>query len=106
MGRLQLALSVHGSMHVYWASVCILPAGICHDIDQLICDFLWCQGEMKRGGAKVCWDDLSLPKKEGGLGVRKLEKFNVALMSFHVWKILTHKETLWVRWIHFIQVEG
>ncbi|PWA70906.1 reverse transcriptase domain, Reverse transcriptase zinc-binding domain protein [Artemisia annua] len=55
---------------------------------------------MKRGRAKVSWDDLCLPKTEGGLGVRKLEKVNVALMSSHVWKILTHKETLWVRWIH------
>ena len=106
VGRLQLVLSVIGSMHVYWASVFILPAGIIHDIEQLMCGFLWCQGEMKRGRAKVSWDDLCLPKKEGGLGVRKLEKFTVALMSSHIWKILTHKETLWVRWIHSYKLKN
>ena len=106
VGRLQLVLSVLGSMHVYWASVFILLTGIIHDIEQLMCCFLWCQGEMNRGRAKVSWDDLCLPKKEGGLGVRKLEKFNVALMSSHVWKILTYKETLWVRWIHSYKLKN
>ncbi|GKB51703.1 hypothetical protein Tco_0902456, partial [Tanacetum coccineum] len=32
---------------------------------------------------------------EGGLGIRRLENFNVALMSTHVWKIVTRKESLW-----------
>lgn len=50
---------------------------------------------MKRGKAKVAWEDVCLPKFEGGLSIRKLEKFNVA----HIWKILT-KESMWVRWIH------
>ncbi|GKA64753.1 putative reverse transcriptase domain-containing protein [Tanacetum coccineum] len=34
--------------------------------------FLWCQGEMKRGKAKVAWDVVCLPMKEGGLGLRVL----------------------------------
>ncbi|GJV79178.1 hypothetical protein Tco_1515048 [Tanacetum coccineum] len=49
-------------------------------------------GEMKRGKAKVSWDNVCLPKLEGGLGIRKLEKFNVSLMAAHAWKILSHKE--------------
>ena len=65
-----------------------------------MCGFLWCQGEMKRGKAKVSWEDVCLPKYEGGLGVRKLETFNVALMSTHIWNLITHKESMWVRWIH------
>ncbi|GKA39579.1 hypothetical protein Tco_0732130 [Tanacetum coccineum] len=62
--------------------------------------FLWCQGDMKRGKAKVSWEDVCLPKQEGGLGIRRLENFNVALMSTHVWKIVTRKDSLWVKWIH------
>ena len=87
-------------MHLYWASVFILPAGIIHDIEQLMCGFLWCQGEMKRGKAKVSWEDVCLPKSEGSLGVRKLETFNVALMSAHIWKLFNRKESMRVRWIH------
>ncbi|GKE04119.1 hypothetical protein Tco_1396137, partial [Tanacetum coccineum] len=57
-------------------------------------------GEMKRGKAKVSWDDVCLPTNEGGLGVRKLDTVNIALMTSHIWKLITHKESMWVRWIH------
>ncbi|GJU01623.1 reverse transcriptase domain, reverse transcriptase zinc-binding domain protein [Tanacetum coccineum] len=46
------------------------------------------------GKAKVAWEDVCLPKIEGGLVIWKLHTFNVALMSSHVWKILTNQETL------------
>ncbi|GJX68191.1 hypothetical protein Tco_0303918 [Tanacetum coccineum] len=44
----------------------------------LIRGFLWCNGEYKRGKAKVAWDDICLPKSEGGLGLRSLDLFNMA----------------------------
>ncbi|GJY40955.1 hypothetical protein Tco_0428225 [Tanacetum coccineum] len=72
-GRLQLCNSVISSMQVYWASVLAIPFGITEDIQQLIRGFLWCNGEYKRGKAKVAWDDICLPKCEGGLGVRCLK---------------------------------
>ncbi|GKB02393.1 aspartic peptidase, partial [Tanacetum coccineum] len=34
----------------------------------LIRGFLWCNDEYKRGRAKVAWEDICLPKREGGLG--------------------------------------
>ncbi|GJT09031.1 hypothetical protein Tco_0843493 [Tanacetum coccineum] len=43
--------------------------------------FLWCQGELKKGKAKVDWESVCKPKLEGGLGIRRLEDFNVALMA-------------------------
>ncbi|GJU64014.1 reverse transcriptase domain-containing protein [Tanacetum coccineum] len=55
---------------------------------------------MKCGKAKVSWEEVRLPKFEGGLGIRRLENFNVALMTSHIYKLLTNKESLWVRWIH------
>nr|GEV72418.1 reverse transcriptase zinc-binding domain-containing protein [Tanacetum cinerariifolium] len=57
-------------------------------------------GNMKRGKAKVAWEDVCIPKNEGGLGVRKIETVNIALMTSHNWKIITNKESMWVRWIH------
>ncbi|GKE46922.1 putative reverse transcriptase domain, reverse transcriptase zinc-binding domain protein [Tanacetum coccineum] len=53
VGRLQLCKSVILSMQVYWASVLAIPMGIIYDIQQLIRGFLWCNGECKRGKAKV-----------------------------------------------------
>ncbi|GJU66676.1 putative reverse transcriptase domain, reverse transcriptase zinc-binding domain protein [Tanacetum coccineum] len=93
-GRTQLIRSVLGSMHVYWVSVFILPSSLMHDLEQVIRGFLWCQGKMKRGKAKVAWEVVCLPKKEGGLGIQRLEVFNKALISSHIWSIITNKESL------------
>nr|GEW02469.1 hypothetical protein [Tanacetum cinerariifolium] len=42
--------------------------------------FLWCQGSISSGKAKVAWEVVCLPKKEGGLGIHRLDQFNKALM--------------------------
>ncbi|GJR04220.1 RNA-directed DNA polymerase, eukaryota, reverse transcriptase zinc-binding domain protein [Tanacetum coccineum] len=60
----------------------------------------------KRGKAKVAWDDICLPKEEGGLGLRSLDVFNIALMTTHIWNIVSNKESLWVRWIHTYKLRG
>ncbi|GJZ26001.1 putative RNA-directed DNA polymerase [Tanacetum coccineum] len=108
-GRLQLCKSVISSMQVYWASVLVLPKGIIYDIQQLIRCFLWCNGDFKRGKAKVAWEDICLPKQEGGLGIRSLELRGRTLwdiqpksdMSWGWRKILQLRDTvkpfLWVR---------
>ncbi|GJW80172.1 hypothetical protein Tco_0144147 [Tanacetum coccineum] len=98
--RHQLVIAVLSSMHLYWAFLFILPVGFIHDIKQLMCGFLLCQREMKRGKAKVSWDYVCLPTNEGRLGVRKLDTVNIALMTSHIWKLIAHKESMWVRWIH------
>ncbi|GJW97775.1 putative reverse transcriptase domain, reverse transcriptase zinc-binding domain protein [Tanacetum coccineum] len=105
-GRLQLLPSVIGSMHIYWASIFILPTRILLDLEQLMRGFLWCQGDIRKGKAKVAWDVVCLPKKEGGLGIRKLDVFNKALMISHIWSLLNRKESFWVRWIHAYKVNG
>ncbi|GJR21636.1 protein LAZ1 [Tanacetum coccineum] len=96
-GKVQLCKSVISFMQVYWASVLVIPMGIVEDIQQLIRGFLWCNGEYKRGNAKVAWNVICLPKREGGLGLRSLEVFNLALMTTHIWNIVSNKESLWVR---------
>ncbi|GJV80963.1 hypothetical protein Tco_1516833 [Tanacetum coccineum] len=106
VGRLQLCRSVLSSMHVYWVAVLVIPIGIIHDIEQLMRDFLWYNGELKRGKAKVAWDIICLPKREGGLGIRSLDTFNIALITTHIWNIVTTRESLWVRWVHMYKLKG
>ncbi|GKA70771.1 hypothetical protein Tco_0776910 [Tanacetum coccineum] len=53
-----------------------------------------CQGDMRRGKAKVVLEVGFLPKKEGGLGLRRLDIFNKALMVSHIWSLLSLKESL------------
>ncbi|GJW57182.1 putative RNA-directed DNA polymerase, eukaryota, reverse transcriptase zinc-binding domain protein, partial [Tanacetum coccineum] len=91
---------------LYWASVFVILKGIIYDIQQLIHAFLWCNGEIKRGKEKVAWEEICLPKSEGGLGLCSLEIFNLALMTTHIWNIISNKESLWVRWIHTYKLCG
>nr|GEV86782.1 hypothetical protein [Tanacetum cinerariifolium] len=105
-GRLQLIQSVIGSMHVYWASVFILPSHILLNIEQLMRSFLWCQGPMVKGKAKVAWEVVCLPKNKGGLALRRLDCFNKAIMISHIWNLLSLKESLWVKWIHVYKLKG
>ncbi|GJU56847.1 putative reverse transcriptase domain, reverse transcriptase zinc-binding domain protein [Tanacetum coccineum] len=76
------------------------------ELEQLMRGFLWCQGDMRKGKAKVAWEVVCLPKKEGGLGIRRLEVFNKALITSHIWSLLLHKESLWVKWIHTYKLNG
>ncbi|GJW40183.1 reverse transcriptase zinc-binding domain-containing protein [Tanacetum coccineum] len=69
-------------------------------------NFLWCHGNGGNGKSKVAWEVVFLPKVEGGLGIRRLECFNSALMTTHIWKLLTLKESLWVKWIHEYKLNG
>ncbi|GJZ85824.1 putative reverse transcriptase domain-containing protein [Tanacetum coccineum] len=67
---------------------------------QIMRGFLWCHGDMDKGKAKVAWEVVCLLMDEGGLGVHRLDIFNKALMVSHVCKLLSLKESLWVKWIH------
>ncbi|GKA81500.1 hypothetical protein Tco_0788192 [Tanacetum coccineum] len=88
VGRLQLIMYVLFSMHLYWAFVFILLSRIIDDLEQLMRGFLWCGVSMKRGKSKVAWEDVCLPKREDGLGIRRLENFNMALMATCVWDLI------------------
>nr|GEY53873.1 hypothetical protein [Tanacetum cinerariifolium] len=68
--------------------------------------FLWCNGQYKQGKAKVAWSDIFLAKSEGGLGLRSLEIFNMALMTTRIWNIVSNKVSLCVRWIHTYKLRG
>ncbi|GJZ80021.1 putative RNA-directed DNA polymerase, eukaryota, reverse transcriptase zinc-binding domain protein [Tanacetum coccineum] len=105
-GRLQLIRSVLSSMHIYWASMFILPSCVLNDIEQLMRGFLWCQGRLKKGRAKVSWDLVCRPRNEGGLGIRKLDLFNKALMAVHLWNLISLKDSLWVKWIHTYKLKN
>ena len=39
------------------------------------------------GGAKVAWEDVTLPLEEGGFGIKKLQDWNIAAMGKHLWQL-------------------
>ncbi|KAL0292809.1 UNVERIFIED_CONTAM: hypothetical protein Sradi_6971600 [Sesamum radiatum] len=76
-GRTQLIKSVLSSLHIYWASVFILPKSIINSIESRLRKFLW-QGSSATGFAKVAWAQICKPKEEGGLGIRRVIFMNQA----------------------------
>ncbi|GJY45770.1 RNA-directed DNA polymerase, eukaryota, reverse transcriptase zinc-binding domain protein [Tanacetum coccineum] len=75
-GRVQLIAFVLSSMQNYWASVFLLPKQVIYEINKLLEGFLWCQGELPKGKAKVSWDKVCKPKDQGGLGLKNLSVWN------------------------------
>ncbi|XP_022039954.1 uncharacterized protein LOC110942484 [Helianthus annuus] len=104
-GRLQLINSVLSAMHIYWASVFIIPARVINDLEKRMRRFLWNVGNIGKVKAKVAWNDVCLPKQEGGLGIRRVGDVNRALITNHIWSILVKRKSLWVQWIYDYKVK-
>ncbi|GKA28870.1 hypothetical protein Tco_0715115 [Tanacetum coccineum] len=116
-GRLQLIASNLESIQVYW---CMLPSWnqykctgvLCFyfqklkEINSLLMGFLWCNGELSRGKAKIAWKKICKPKSHGGLGLKDLEIWNKSLLVKHIRNIADKKDTLWVKWISTVKLNG
>ncbi|KAL1192979.1 putative ribonuclease H protein [Cardamine amara subsp. amara] len=49
----------------------------------------------KRKQHLIAWNKVCLPKKEGGLGIRKAKDMNKALLAKVGWRLLHDKDSLW-----------
>ncbi|GAB2270673.1 hypothetical protein Dimus_038873 [Dionaea muscipula] len=99
-GHAQLVRSVLFALQVYWASIFILPKRVLREIEFIMRSFLWQGVEMKPVGAKVAWDQVCLPRREGGLGFVSLIRWNRVAMAKHVWFLCTgDQSSLWCLWV-------
>ena len=95
------------SMQSYWMSLFVIPKRIIKKVEVAIRAFLWKGPELGNGGAKVAWADLTFPKEEGGLGIRKLSEWNEALISKFIWDIWSPTSTSnWARWARANLLQG
>ncbi|GJW67965.1 RNA-directed DNA polymerase, eukaryota, reverse transcriptase zinc-binding domain protein [Tanacetum coccineum] len=105
-GRLMLVASILESIHVYWASVILLPEGVIKNINKILKDFLWNQNDGTKGRPKVAWKNVCRSKQKGGLGLKDLGVWNRAMIVKHMWHIVTDKESLWVKWVNTEKLNG
>ncbi|GKB15011.1 RNA-directed DNA polymerase, eukaryota, reverse transcriptase zinc-binding domain protein [Tanacetum coccineum] len=105
-GKLQLIAAILSSMQIYWAAIFLLPKQVIYEINRLLKGFLWCQGDLTKGKAKVSWDKICKPKEQGGLGLKNLGEWNEILLVKHLWNVATRKDTLWVKWIYEEKLKG
>lgn len=45
---------------------------------------------------------VSKPKEDGGLGLKNLGAWNMALIAKTLWKIHLKKDSLWIKWISHV----
>jgi len=66
-----------------------LPKKIIRSIEQKFDQFLWNGNEVCPAKAKVSWELICVLKKEGGLGLMRIEDWNKAAILKHIWNLFT-----------------
>ncbi|GJX96968.1 peptidase C48, SUMO/sentrin/Ubl1 [Tanacetum coccineum] len=87
-----------------WKNKSLSYAG--RKIETLFKGFLWCNGDLTRGKARVAWKEVCMPKDRGGLGLKPLDLWNKTLLIKHLWNSVASKESLWVKWINTVKLKG
>jgi len=80
-GRLVLLKSVLTSLPVYALSFFKAPSGIISSLESMFNNFFWGGSEDNRKISWIAWSSVCLSKEGGGLGVRQLREFNLALLG-------------------------
>ena len=74
-----------------------IPKYVTKRIEKIQRDFLWGGGRLERKAHLIKWKVVCSPKEEGGLGIRKIDVLNKALLGKWVWRYAYEKENLWKR---------
>ncbi|GAU11113.1 hypothetical protein TSUD_197370 [Trifolium subterraneum] len=70
-------------------------ASIVSIIESLFKSFLWGGDGEARKIHWIHWDKVCLERSQGGLGVRKVKEFNVALLGKWCWRLRTERDGFW-----------
>jgi len=62
--------------------------------------FLWNGKDKGNARACVAWKMLTFPKKDCGLGIKKLEEWDRDGIMRHIWILFTKAGSLWVAWLN------
>lgn len=98
-GRLTLIKATLSNVFVYYMSFFKVPRKIQQDLDKCQRDFLWL-GAFDKKDYLVKWEDVYRLKVFGGLGIRHLNKKNIALLRKWLWRFSNGESSLWHSIIH------
>lgn len=96
-GRVVLLKSILTALPTYFLSIFKAPKGVIHTVESLFKQFLWGGGECKNKIHWVAWREVCKEKEDGGLGIKNLRAFNLALLGKWLWRLRTEKEALWYK---------
>ncbi|KAK3218555.1 hypothetical protein Dsin_012525 [Dipteronia sinensis] len=87
-GRVTLIKDVTFALLVYTMQSVKLTSDICLKLDKLNMNFLWDHTDAKKTTHLFKWDTVCLPKKRGGLGIKRMKGMNHVLLAKIGWQIL------------------
>lgn len=94
-GRVILINAVLSALPVYYLSMYKAPKRVLNKITQIQRRFLWGGNEDCRKICWVKWEVVCRAREDGGLGIRNIKSFNLALLGKWRWRFFTEKESLW-----------
>ncbi|MCH85285.1 LINE-1 reverse transcriptase like, partial [Trifolium medium] len=100
-GRVTLINSVLSSLPLYFFSFYKAPRCIINQLVRIQRNFLWGGGLEEKKLCWIKWEQVCLPKDSGGLGIKDLELFNMALLCKWKWRCLNEKDALWYDLLRF-----
>ncbi|GKV30136.1 hypothetical protein SLEP1_g38991 [Rubroshorea leprosula] len=95
LGRRVLVQSITSSIPIYSIQTVFLPKETCAAIDSFNRKFLWGSELNQRKSHLVSWNDLCLPHRQGGLGLRPALEHNRVLIAKLGWQLLTGQNKPW-----------
>ena len=93
-GKEVLVKAVAMALPNYAMSCFKLLIGVCKDLEKAIRNFWWRGSDKTNGVHWISWDKLLKQKRNGGMGFRELQCFNLALLSKLGWRIIQNPGSL------------
>lgn len=85
-GRVTLIVAVLTHLSVYWAHLFYIPTHIIRRLKQLSACFIWGGSSTHRKIHLANMKDISIPKQQGGWGIKDLRLFGCALTCRTLWR--------------------
>ena len=96
-GRVTLIQSVLTSIPIFFLSFFRVPRRVVERMEGIQRRFLWGGGPEQNKIAWVKWETVCLPKEKGGLGIKDINSFNLALLGKWKWSLFQNHSDLWAR---------
>ncbi|XP_074304743.1 uncharacterized protein LOC141639535 [Silene latifolia] len=105
-GRVVLINYVLNTLYSYWASIFLKPKGVIRRIEAICRNYLWGSSSDYHKVPLIAWEKVTLPKDEGGLGIKRAVLWNTDTVAKLVDWIYGKADRLWIRWVNQIYIKN